>query len=238
MAGIAELRFVGDEAGRECSVGFYARIDCGDLAAVDRLGIYAFFSHEVGPGQERGGFAGGAGEVQAAGAGVAGVDAGGCFQFSRPEGVLLARQPAELIEGVLIGRKGGSREDSRTGPTGFAGHWTLVHDLDGGAVTGEIPGQGKTNDAAADDEYVVHGGGLLGRQETGEQNFVDAAAEAFFTVDFDDGDAEIVALAELGVGVDIDEARLLAVAAEESDGVVAEVTAFARVNNDVHEVAG
>jgi hypothetical protein len=60
----------------------------------------------------------------------------------------------------------------------------------------------------------VHGGQLFRGKQASEQHLVNAAAEAFLAVDFDDGDAFVVAIAENWVGVDIDQVRFVAVAAE------------------------
>jgi hypothetical protein len=83
----------------------------------------------------------------------------------------------------------------------------------------------------------VHGGQLFRGKQADKQNFIHAAAKSLFAVDFDDGDAFVIALAEDRIGVDIDQARFLAVAAEKREGVVAEVTSVAGVEDDVRHGA-
>src|SRR4051794_24383553 len=95
--------------------------------------------------------------MQAAAAPVAGVDAGGGFEFRGPLWVELASEAAELIEWMLIGQKFRGGQNSGAGPACFATDEVFVDDLDGAAVFGEVPGERETDDAAANDQNVVHG---------------------------------------------------------------------------------
>jgi hypothetical protein len=73
----------------------------------------------------------------------------------------------------------------------------------------------------------------LPAEETGEQDFVDTAAEALFAVDRDHRHALIVALKKLGIGIDVDEARCDAMADQQLACVVAQMTALAGEKDDV-----
>jgi hypothetical protein len=75
----------------------------------------------------------------------------------------------------------------------------------------------------------VHDLRLFSRKQSGEKDFIDAAAEVFATVNFHDGDTFVVALAERGICVDIDETWFMAMATKEREGVVAKVTAVTGV---------
>jgi hypothetical protein len=56
---------------------------------------------------------------------------------------------------------------------------------------------------------------LFRGKQASKQHFVNAAAEALFAVDFDDGDAFVEAIAENWVGVNIDQVWFVAVATKE-----------------------
>ena len=73
---------------------------------------------------------------------------------------------------------------------------------------------------------------LLLTQEAGEQDLINAAAETLFTVDGHDRDALVIALAELCVLVDVDQARGEAVPLERVLRLVAQVAAVAGVENN------
>jgi hypothetical protein len=74
---------------------------------------------------------------------------------------------------------------------------------------------------------------LSERQEAGEKNFIHTATETFFSVDLDDGNALVIALAERGIGVDIHQLRGLAMPAKNSQGIVAKVAVPSRVEDDL-----
>jgi hypothetical protein len=64
-------------------------------------------------------------------------------------------------------------------------------------------------------------------QKASKEHLVDAAAKAFLAVDDYDGDAFVVALAKLGVAIDIYQARRNAVTLEQSLCVIAQMAAAA-----------
>ena len=70
-------------------------------------------------------------------------------------------------------------------------------------------------------------------QESAQQDFIDAAAETFLAVDEHDGHAAVESLSQVGVGVDIDHLGTQPVPLQDRAGFVAQVTAAARVENNV-----
>jgi hypothetical protein len=75
-------------------------------------------------------------------------------------------------------------------------------------------------------------GGLPRGNQSSEEDGVDAASETDLAVDFYDGDALVEPLAEICVGVDVDEFWLDAMLTKQGKRIVAEMAALSRVEHD------